>query len=83
MIDPSRANLRRGVARIARMTLCVAVGGLALLIWARLRLVTGVPRTALADPHSQVDHAPSPKQARATPPLAPREERASVPGESR
>jgi hypothetical protein len=27
-----------------------ALGGLALLIWAKLRMVAGVPRTALADP---------------------------------
>jgi hypothetical protein len=33
------------------MTLaCLALGGLALLLWARLKLVTGVPRTAFADP---------------------------------
>lgn len=29
---------------------CALTGGLALLIWTKLRLVTGVPRTAYADP---------------------------------
>lgn len=29
---------------------CALTGGLAMLIWTKLRLVTGVPRTAYADP---------------------------------
>lgn len=44
--------------RVGRIALCVALGGLALLIWARLRLVTGVPRTALAEPRPTIS-APS------------------------
>ncbi|MBI1191307.1 MAG: hypothetical protein GC200_11585 [Tepidisphaera sp.] len=30
--------------------LALALGGLALLIWLKLRVMTGVPRTAYADP---------------------------------
>jgi hypothetical protein len=43
--------------RFVTMVGAVALGGLALLIWAKLRMVAGVPRTALADP-KQVMHAP-------------------------
>ena len=42
------------------MTLaCLAMGGLALLLWARLKLVTGVPRTAFADPEHAAPVPPS------------------------
>jgi hypothetical protein len=41
-----------------------ALGGLALLIWAKLRMVAGVPRTALAEP-KQVQ----PRHPAAAPPL--------------
>jgi hypothetical protein len=40
-------------------------GSLALLIWAKLRLVTTVPRTAYAEPE-QVDHSPKPEAATGT-----------------
>jgi hypothetical protein len=53
----------------------VLTGSVALLIWAKLRLVTTVPRTAYADPDAvQVDRpaqppadAPSPDQPETTP----------------
>jgi hypothetical protein len=32
---------------------CALTGGLAILIWTKLRLVTGVPRTAYADPAAE------------------------------
>jgi hypothetical protein len=32
---------------------CALTGGLAMLIWTKLRLVTGVPRTAYADPNAE------------------------------
>jgi hypothetical protein len=38
-----------------------ALGGLALLIWAKLRMVAGVPRTALAEPkHVLTPRKPAP-----------------------
>lgn len=42
----------------------VACGGFALLIWFKLRMVTGVPRTAYADPDPPVP--PGPPVPRAT-----------------
>lgn len=42
-----KAHQRRIVGLFA-----VAGGSLALLIWLKLRLVTGVPRTAFADPEA-------------------------------
>jgi hypothetical protein len=48
------------------LTWClVAMCSFALLIWAKLRLVTGVPRTAYATPEKQphAPKAPSPNQA--------------------
>jgi hypothetical protein len=32
---------------------CALTGGLAMLIWTKLRLVTGVPRTAYAEPEAE------------------------------
>jgi hypothetical protein len=32
---------------------CALTGGLAMLIWTKLRLVTGVPRTAYAEPETE------------------------------
>jgi hypothetical protein len=53
----------------------VACGGFALLIWFKLRMVTGVPRTAYADPDPPVPpqpRAPSPPEMPAQPmPQAP------------
>jgi|GEM_PF-5143919 len=37
----------------------VACGGFALLIWFKLRMVTGVPRTAYADPDPSVPPVPT------------------------
>jgi len=37
----------------------VACGGFALLIWFKLRMVTGVPRTAYADPDPPVPPSPN------------------------
>lgn len=33
--------------------LALALGGLALLIWLKLRVVTGIPRTAYAEPRDE------------------------------
>lgn len=38
--------------RLVLGILAVALSGLALLLWARLKLVAGVPRTALAEPRA-------------------------------
>lgn len=43
--------------------LCLVLAGFALLFWARLKLVTGVPRTAYADPSQR---APAGSHAAAT-----------------
>lgn len=40
--------------------LCLAAGVFSLLIWAKLRVVTGIPRTAYAEPEN-------PKTLRVTP----------------
>ena len=40
--------------------LCLALSALALLLWARLKLVTGIPRTALAVPAHTAAEPPSP-----------------------
>lgn len=45
--------------RVLMTLACLAMGGLALLLWARLKLVTGVPRTALADPQSAPANSPN------------------------
>jgi hypothetical protein len=39
--------------------LCLVLAGFALLFWARLKLVTGVPRTAYADPSQSGPAGPS------------------------
>jgi hypothetical protein len=39
-----------GGRRLTMTVLCLILGGLALLLWARLKLVTGVTRTAYAEP---------------------------------
>ena len=44
--------------RVLMTMACLAMGGLALLLWARLKLVTGVPRTALADPKQSAPARP-------------------------
>ncbi|MCC6662037.1 MAG: hypothetical protein IT437_14265 [Phycisphaerales bacterium] len=50
--------------RIAIFALVLGVGALAALFWSRLKLVTGIPRTAYAEPGSAVlaasEQAPSP-----------------------
>ena len=45
----SRCSRTRRAWRIALLA-ATLTGGLALLIWTKLRLVTGVPKTAYADP---------------------------------
>jgi hypothetical protein len=46
--------LTRGAARRWIVAgVCLTLSGLALLFWARLKLVTGVPRTAYADPRER------------------------------
>ena len=54
-----------GVAARSMTWALVLGGSLALLIWAKLRLVTTVPRTAYADP-AHVDGA-QPPEAQANP----------------
>jgi len=39
-----------GGRRLTMAVLCLILSGLALLLWARLKLVTGVTRTAYAEP---------------------------------
>ncbi|MDX2132921.1 MAG: hypothetical protein SFY69_12795 [Planctomycetota bacterium] len=65
-----------------RQTILLSVmlmGGFALLIWLKLRVVTGVPRTAYADPTEKRAHpepTPAPNASgpeRATAPRAPRD----------
>lgn len=51
--------------RIAMFALVLGVGALAALFWSRLKLVTGIPRTAYAEPGSSAvlaasEKAPSP-----------------------
>lgn len=41
---------RRGGWAMHAIRACVLGGALALLFWLKLRVVTGVPRTAIADP---------------------------------
>jgi len=64
--SPVRAMLLRA----GRIAFCAALGGLALLIWARLRLVTGVPRTALAEPRTTLI-APTPRASTEPLPVRP------------
>lgn len=47
--------------------LTLALGALALLIWLKLRVVTGVPRTAYADPHEHEQKPSQSQSARAAP----------------
>lgn len=51
--------------RLVTVVGAVALGGLALLIWAKLRMVAGVPRTALAEPKQVM--APRPPEPRPQP----------------
>ena len=54
----------------------LAMGGLALLIWAKLRMVAGVPRTALADPKLTAPTPPRPApRPQAGPPAADTDDR--------
>jgi len=41
-----------GRRRATMAVLCLVMSGLALLLWARLKLVTGAPRTAYAVPRA-------------------------------
>lgn len=54
-------GVRSGKARSANSRFmgvwCLALSMLAILLWGKLKLVTGVPRTAYADPHQQVTPA--------------------------
>ena len=49
-----------GRRRMTMAVLCLVLSGLALLLWARLKLVTGAPRTAYAVPRA-ADHASKPE----------------------
>lgn len=57
---PHRPKIRRTVVTIA-CTLGVTFA--AMLIWRKLRIVTGVPRTAYAHPEQPADSAPKPHHA--------------------
>lgn len=59
----------RRVSRLGGM-IGLAVGALALglLIWAKLQLVAGVPRTAVADPPSQTSGPVAPFEGQASAP---------------
>ncbi|MEX2217914.1 MAG: hypothetical protein WD749_04065 [Phycisphaerales bacterium] len=47
--------------RLTMAVLCLLMAGFALLFWSRLKLVTGVPRTAYAEPDQrQADPGPRP-----------------------
>jgi hypothetical protein len=50
---------QNGRRRVTMTVLCLLLSGLALLLWARLKLVTGAPRTAYAVP-TAAEHAPKP-----------------------
>lgn len=50
---------RRSSMRLVRT--CLLGGSLALLFWLKLRVVTGVPRTAIADPKEPAPKAVLPK----------------------
>ena len=48
-----RPAASRRVRRVGAVAfLCLSAGVFSLLIWAKLRVVTGIPRTAYADPDS-------------------------------
>lgn len=51
MKDPSPHHRAR---RLAGFALLLGVGVLAALFWSRLKLVTGIPRTAYAEPSPEV-----------------------------
>lgn len=52
------AKAKRAGALLA--SLCVAAG---LLLWFKLRLVTGIPRTAIANPERDAGARPDPEPA--------------------
>lgn len=51
-------GLFRGMPRV--YTYAIVGGTMALLIWMKLRVVTGVPRTAYADPEGKPSHIAAP-----------------------
>jgi hypothetical protein len=58
-VDDQLETRARGVKRLlAFVGSMIVVCTFALLIWAKLRMVTGVPRTAYADPNGQTQSAP-------------------------
>lgn len=62
--NPSR---RLGARRVGALSfLCLSVSVFSLLIWAKLRVVTGIPRTAYAEPEAAAH-----RQAKAPTPAAP------------
>jgi hypothetical protein len=55
------SGTKKGQARqLVVVTGCVALSVLALLLWGRLKLVAGVPRTALAEPENKAPASPHP-----------------------
>lgn len=63
--DTNRHSCVRGLIAASRPTLfAVTIVAFALLLWARFLLVTGHPRTAIAEPadQSQVAEAPTAAQ---------------------
>lgn len=55
MTDHRKKTRRRLPLSAAAAVMVVTGGGLALLIWAKLRLVTGAPRTAYAIPEQDAE----------------------------
>lgn len=49
---------------------CMALSVFALLLWGKLKLVTGAPRTAYADPEIKASTSPGATRAPTTPPPA-------------
>ena len=69
----------RGVGRVlAFVGSGIVVCTFALLIWAKLRMVTGVPRTAYADPNEQQQAQPLTPAEHATAPQAPEAQKQKV-----
>jgi hypothetical protein len=54
------SNEKRHIQRTAVIVGCVMLSVVAMLLWGRLKLVAGVPRTALAEPEAPAAAAEGP-----------------------
>jgi hypothetical protein len=52
------SNQKRTMQRVGVIAGCIMLSVVAMLIWGRLKLVAGVPRTALADPEAEKTQQP-------------------------